>query len=235
MENIGMYVILADVKHLAALDFLIRIGHLNGLFLLWYNAVRPMKKADPYGVEYWRKIQAAALEGPWASWFRIFLERMKGKRDVAVLDAKDINIYNTILYYIATQDFATVVDWYRSRELEPELEAFAKYLDLVDVIAEAMESKGDQARAAIWYEKARMWDKALLCYRAAGEEAGIARMLEKTGALGEALVVWKNLGKAKDVKRVEKSIAAGKSGKAQAGRKRSEALRERGNRQLDLF
>jgi tetratricopeptide (TPR) repeat protein len=235
MENIGMYVILADLKHLGALDFLVRIGHLNGLFLLWHNAVRPMKKTDPYGVEYWRRIQAAALEGPLAPWFMVFLEGMEKKRGIASIDAGELNSGNTMFYFMATGDFTSPVEWYRSRGLETELEAFAKYLDLVDVIAEATESKGDQARAASWYEKARMWDKALCCYRVASDEAGIARMLEKTGALGEALVIWKNLGKAKDIKRVEKSIAVGKSGKAQAGRKRSETPRESGYGQMDLF
>jgi hypothetical protein len=60
-------------------------------------------------------------------------------------------------------------------------------------------------------------------------------MLENTGALIEALALWKKLDRSKDAGRVEKAIASGKNGKAKAARGRPKASADGRNDQLSLF
>ena len=235
MEDLGAYKVLADPKHVEILDFLIRIGHINGLLLIWRNAVRKMGESNAYFREFVGRIETAAAKGPSAAWFKAFLELIKGHEEAALIGPDGLEHRNSLLYAIKVGHSSDLFAWYLEHGTEDEFTAFGKYLRLEDEIAEYLDAHDRRDLAAIWYERARRWDEALRCYRAARDEAGSARMLEKSGVLDEALTLWKRIGSARDVKRVEKAIAAGKSGKARPGRARAGAPRRIDDGQLDLL
>jgi tetratricopeptide (TPR) repeat protein len=235
LKDLPAYKILADPKFFGALDFLISIGHMNGLLLLWKNAVRDMRESAEYYKAFMDRIElAAAAASERAPWFKVLLALMRGETTDAV-DIAGLKPWNSVLYTLTHGHFKEVLAWYREHGTRAEFDAYGTYLKLEDVIAEDFETMGAQAEAAIWYERARKWESALRCYRAAADEAGCARMLENTGALSEALALLKKLGKNQDVRRVEKAIASGKNGRAKAGPGRPKTREGSETKQLSLF
>jgi hypothetical protein len=236
LRDMAAYKILAVPKFFGALDFLISIGHMNGLLLLWLNAVRDMDESAEYSKVFMDRIEiAASTESVRAPWFKAFLSLIHEETKPAEIDIAGLKPWNSVLFTLTCGHFTEVFTWYREHGTRAEFDAYGIYLKLEDTIAIYLETEGDRAEAAIWYERAREWGRALGCYRAAGDEAGCARMLENTGALSEALVLWKKLERNKDVRRVEKAIVSGKEGKAKAARGRPKARANGGTDQLSLF
>lgn len=236
MEDLGAYKVLADPKHVEILDFLVRIGHMNGLLLLWRNAVRKMGASNAYFKAFIGRIEAAAAaKSRTADWFKALLGLMNGSGEAATIGIDGLEHRNSLLYSFTVGHLSDLFAWYLEHGTEAEFAAFGKYLRLEDGIAGYLDAHDRHDLAAVWYERSKQWEAALRCYRAAQDEAGSARMLENTGALAEALALWKRIGSARDVKRVEKAIASGKSGKARAGRARRGVPPGIDDGQLGLF
>ena len=165
-----------------------------------------MKDSAEYHAEFVRRIEAETAEGSRSPWYKALRELMRGGGERAQLSDEEIGPWNSLVYADATGEYVKALDYYRGRGIDAEFEPFVKYCRLEQLVALSAESKGDLVLAAKWYEKSKMWDEALRCHRAAGREVDIARMLEKTGALEEALVIRAKLGNLKDMNRIMKAM-----------------------------
>ena len=69
------------------------------------------------------------------------------------------------------------------------------------------EQAGDLELAARMYRDSKHYADALRCYRALGDEVGVARVYERQGRLDESLAIWQRRGRRRDVERVRKKLA----------------------------
>jgi len=247
MERLTAYKTLAAPEHIGIVDFLIRIGHLNGLMLLWRNAVSEMGQSTPYYTEFVRRIEAASSsEGTRSPWFAILLRAMRTESgsvadgapvefDLTDPGVEGLGPWNTLVYVLAPPRFSGVFAWYHEQGKDEDLAAFVKFYTSENLLASFYDERGQFGPAATWYERVGSWDEALRCHRAAGDEAGTARMLEKLGRFDEALEIWKKLERDKDIRRMQKAIASGRLGRVRATRAPAGSAPPGWSGQLDLF
>jgi tetratricopeptide (TPR) repeat protein len=236
MKDLSGYRLLTKEENLDIVDFLIRIGHLNGLYSLWRNGAWHFSAKSAYLKGFMTRIESAAAgTDARSAWFGALLGIIRQRTKGAALSSREIGPWNSLVYVFAGNDVRNVIEHHWIRSLFPELDDFGKYLRIEDELAAFAEAKSDFARAAAWYVSAKQWNEALRCYRAVKDRAGTAQMLEKIGAFGEALAIWESLGNKRDIARVKKAIASGKSAmpKGRSRPRKIEAWHD--EKQQDLF
>ncbi len=247
MTKLPAYTALAAPEHLGIVDFLIRIGHLNGLILLGRTAVSAMGKSTPYHREFVRRIETvSSSEGTRSPWFVILLDEIlrenRSAADEVMVDvdlttpgAEGLGPRNSLVHVLAPLGFSGVFAWYHEQGKDEDLAAFVEYFTSEGLLASFHDERDRFGLAATWYEKPGDWDEAPRCHRAAGTKPAPPGRLKKRGRFDEALEIWKKLGNVKDIRRTHKAIASGTMGRVRAKRDPRGSASAGGSGRLDLF
>ena len=68
------------------------------------------------------------------------------------------------------------------------------------------EQAGDLLRAARTFRDGELFDDARRCYRARGDQAGVARVFERERRHDEAMAIWQRLGREREIERLARKM-----------------------------
>ncbi len=215
-------------------DYLIRIGHLNGLFFLNRMAFSKDPKHKDFIRGFLPHLKAAAVgtDGP-SPLLAALIATLERREMEGALPLEGLNEWTTIPYFFAVDTRFAVFDYLEATGKADAIDGLVRILDVDAVVGLWYEHKGRHAEAAASFAKGNRWHLALRAAQAAGDRLIEARALERTGNREAALEIWKALQRPRDVERVAKAIA--KQSEKAAAAKAGDSDKAKKARQGELF
>jgi hypothetical protein len=122
----------------------------------------------------------------------------------ADLNHLEITHWNYKLLAESNRQYPRVVDFLLAEGKAAEAVTLARHHRNYRLAGGIYEKFNATKQAGNEYREGRLYEEALRCYRAIGDETGIARVFEKQNNLEEALKIWKRLGNRREITRLQK-------------------------------
>ncbi len=130
----------------------------------------------------------------------------------AALAAMQPNARNVMLFACSRRHFAAAAEFLLQQGNRDRAATVCMDHEDHERAGRMYEEAGDLATAAHIYRDGRCLDEALRCFRALGDEVGMARTFERQDRYEQALEIWRRHGSEHEVERVQGEMARRRAG-----------------------